>query len=93
MKKYILLSAICISSVFSFSQEIKEFKKENFFYVGPFDLLLNTIQLSYEKKLRNYNTIFFSGGFKLSEKENIKNRIGGTGEIQYRINLLYNKES
>lgn len=94
MKKYILLSLLSyFSFLSSFSQEKQEYKKRNFFYVGPFDLFLNTIQLSYEKKTRNYNTIYLSGGFKLLEKENDRNRIGGNGELQYRINLLYNKEA
>lgn len=68
-------------------------KKDNFFYVAPLDLFLNTIQVGYERKLKNHNTIAFNAGFKLSKKDEIVNRLGGSGEFQYRINLLYNKET
>ncbi len=94
MKNKILL--LLVYSTFSSSilgQDISLKKRDNYFYVGPLDLFLNTIQLGYERKLGNYNTIFFSGGFKLSEKDDMINRIGGNGELQYRINLLYNKET
>jgi hypothetical protein len=33
------------------------------------------------------------GGFKLSKKDAIINKLGGNGEFQYRITLLYNKEA
>lgn len=77
-----------------FSQEKKpEKRKENFFYTAPFDLFFNTLQLCYEKKLKNHNSVALLGGFKLSEKEGTISRIGGNGEIQYRINLFYDKET
>lgn len=95
MKKTLLsLLSTCFILSPSFSQENKEEKrKENFFYVAPFDLFLNTLQLGYEKKLKNHNALFASAGFKLSETQRTINRIGGNGEIQYKINLLYNKEA
>lgn len=77
-----------------FSQEIEKInKKGNFFYIGPIDLFLNTLQLTYERKLKNHNTFSLMGGFKLSKKDETINRLGGNGEFQYRINLLYNKEA
>ncbi|MEI8137728.1 MAG: hypothetical protein WCH21_10430 [Bacteroidota bacterium] len=80
----------------SFAQENaqnNQKKKDNYFYVGPLDLFLNTLQMGYERKLKNHNTIALIGGFKLSKKDEIINRLGGTGEFQYRVNLLYNKEA
>ena len=68
-------------------------KKDDYFYVAPVDLFLNTIQLGYEKRLKNHNTIALFGGFKMSKKDETINRLGGSGELQYRINLLYNKEA
>jgi hypothetical protein len=83
---------IFISS--SFSQERKaENNKKNYFYIAPFDFFFNTLKLGYERKMKNYNSFFLAGGFKLSEKETLINRIGGNVEIQYRINLFYNKET
>ena len=68
-------------------------EKENYFYVGPVDLIFNTLELGYERKLHNNNSFVVLGGFKLSKKDDIINRMGGNGELQYRINLLYNKEA
>lgn len=79
----------------SFSQEGPVdtiIKRHNFFYVAPLDLIFNTIQVGYERRLANHNSIAFNGGFKLSKKDEIVHRLGGNAEIQYRINLLYNKE-
>lgn len=93
-KKSFLLVFILSSLLFSvFAQQTVEINKNrNFFYVGPADLFFNTIQIGYEKQLKNTNSIALLGGFKLSEKDGYKDRIGGNGEIQYRINLLYDKQ-
>lgn len=98
MKKiiYLILFGSLISTGNSFSQEMLHddvVRRDNFFYVAPFDLFLNTIQIGYERKLKNHNTIALNGGFKLSKKDEIVHRLGGNGEFQYRINLLYNKEA
>lgn len=75
-----------------FAQEADNVGNHNFFYVGPADLFFNTLQIGYEKELKNTNSIALFGGFKLSEKNGYRDRIGGNGELQYRINLLYNKQ-
>ena len=81
------IAGIFLSLLPSFAQENKEPKRnENFFCVGPLDLFYNTLQLEYERKLRNHNSFALLGGFKLSKKEGTLNRIGGNGEIQYRVN-------
>lgn len=69
------------------------FNKKNFFYIAPLDLIFNTIQIGYERKLPNHNSIAMYGGFKLSKKDEIVNRLGGNAEFQYRVNLLYDKEA
>lgn len=95
-KKYILLLIVIGFIQNSFSQSLpdgKTIKRNNFFYVSPFDLFLNTIQVGYERKFKNHNTFVLNGGFKLSKKDEIVNRLGGNGEFQYRVNLLYNKEA
>lgn len=68
-------------------------EKKNFFYIAPLDLIFNTIQIGYERKLKNNNSIALNGGFKLSKKNEIIHRLGGNGEFQYRINLRYNKNN
>lgn len=76
-----------------FAQESDEINKnKNFFYVGPADLFFNTLEIGYEKEFKNTNSIAIFGGFKLSEKAGYINKIGGNGELQYRINLLYKKQ-
>jgi len=65
----------------------------NFFYVSPVDLFLNTLELGYERKLANQNSVAMSGGFKLSQKDGYFSRLGGHGEFQYRINLHYKKSN
>jgi len=65
----------------------------NFFYVSPVDLFLNTLELGYERKLANQNSVAILGGFKLSQKDGYFNRLGGHGEFQYRINLHYKKSN
>lgn len=65
----------------------------NYFYFGPVDLLFNTLQVGYERRLGNSNTIAFSGGLELSRVNNYYARMGGNGSFQYRVNLLYNKET
>lgn len=92
-KYFILFTFVFMAYATCFSQETEQIKKENYFYIGPIDLFLNTIQLSYERKLHNHNTFCLMGGFKLSKKDETINRLGGNGEFQYRINLLYNKEA
>ncbi len=90
----LLISLGFVGNVAAQETEIHEPKKrDNYFYVGPFDLFLNTLQLGYERKLKNHNTIAFTGSFRLSKKDEIINRLGGSGEFQYRVNLLYNKEA
>jgi len=87
-------SLIWFSTAFSQTSATEDYKKRNnYFYVGPAELFLNTFQLGYEKKLKCHNSLFLSGGFKLSESDEVINRMGGNAEIQYRINLLYNKEA
>ncbi len=51
------------------------------------------LELGYEKKLNNHNTFVFLGGFTLSKEKDLISDIGASGEIQYRVNLLYNKEA
>lgn len=75
------------------TSQITVISKKNFFYIAPLDLIFNTIQVGYERKLRNHNSIALNGGFKLSKKDEIINRLGGNAEFQYRVNLLYNKEA
>jgi hypothetical protein len=70
-----------------------ELKRNNSFYLGVTDIYFNTIQLGFERKLGNHNTLVFQPGLKLSKKEDYYNRLGVNGEVQYRINLLYNKEA
>jgi hypothetical protein len=94
-KIFLFVTGVLFASS-AFSQVIKEAeenKRCNYFYVGPADLFLNTLQLGYERKLSNHNTVALLGGFKLSKKGELINRLGGNGEFQYRINLLYNKEA
>ncbi|MGZ3862189.1 MAG: hypothetical protein ACXVPN_11745 [Bacteroidia bacterium] len=94
-KQFILTVVLAILSVAVLAQPENATSKthKNFFYVAPADLFLNTLQLGYERKLCNYNTFAVLGGFKLSKKDELINRIGGNGELQYRINLLYDKEA
>lgn len=97
MKNIILVSLLAFGfTMSSFAQENAQHdlkKRDNYFYVGPLDLFFNTLQIGYERKLSNHNTIALIGGFKLSKKAELINRLGGNGEIQYRVNLLYNKEA
>lgn len=67
--------------------------RNNFFYIGPVDLFYSTIQLSYERKLKNHNSFFLSAGYMLSKRQDFIDKTGANGEVQYKINLLYNKES
>lgn len=95
MKTIVLLisGALISLSLFGQRDKVTDYKKRNnYFYFSPGELFFNTFQLGYERKLRDHNTLIFLAGFKLSKKDDIINRIGGNGEIQYRINLLYNKE-
>lgn len=94
MKKIIFALLIISASISNcHAQESLPKKRDNCFYIGPFDLFLNTLQLGYERKLKNHNTIAITGAFKLSKKDEMINRLGGSGEFQYRVNLLYNKEA
>lgn len=101
MKTKTIFSVILFCLLFiqtSFSQQveenqIKDNKKNDFFYFGPLDLFYNTLQLGYEHKIKNHNSIAILGGFKLSRKDEVTDRLGCNGEAQYRINLLYNKEA
>lgn len=88
----VILLLILVGSSFAQQTEAVN-KRDNHFYIGPFDLFFNTLQLGYEHKLNNQNTITLLAGFKLSKRGEEMNRIGGNGEFQYRINLLYNKEA
>lgn len=94
MKKILWVFIIAFLATSSWAQE-KEVNnnKSNYFYVGPVDLVFNTLELGYERSLCNHNSIVIFGGLKLSKKDDLINRFGGNGELQYRINLLYNKES
>lgn len=95
MKKITIIAAVGISSLFtqSFSQTNEVIERQNRFYIAPIDLFFNTIQLGYERQLKNHNSIAAFGGFTLSKENNEVSDIGGTAELQYRINLLYNKEA
>ncbi len=94
MKKAIVICLNLILFLPTFSQEeLPGLRKNNYFYIGPVDLVFNTVELGYERKLKNHNSIVFLGGFKLSKRDNYFNRMGGNGEFQYRINLHYNKET
>lgn len=97
MKKSTLIVIVCLSClVNSYAQDSTldpAVKRNNFFYVAPLDLIVNTIQVGYERKLNNHNTIALNVGFKLSKKDEIVNRLGGNGEFQYRVNLRYNKDA
>lgn len=90
-----LFTVLLIQTVFPQGSEIAKSvdKRDNYFYIGPIDLFFSTLQLGYERRLKNNNTFALLGGFKLSQKNGIVERIGGNGELQYRINLLYNKEA
>ena len=68
-------------------------RKLNRFYIGPADLFFNTLQLGYERNLRNHNSIALSAGFKMYKEDEVFHRIGVNGELQYRVNLDYNRES
>ncbi len=91
MKKA-LLASLCFLSLHALSQEEGKIKeRNNYFYVSPIDAFLNTFELGYERKLPSCNTFFIKGGFKLSKKDNYFDRLGGNGEVQFRVNLNYNK--
>ena len=68
-------------------------KGNNYFYVSPINLFLSTLELGYERKLACHNTFVVLGAVKLSKKDNYFDRTGGSGELQYRVNLHYNKEA
>jgi len=96
MLKRILFSSasiFLISGSLVAQQPVEKINRNNFFYIAPVELFLNTIQLGYEHKLANHNTVALLGGFKLAKKNQMVSRLGGNAEFQYRINLLYNKEA
>lgn len=95
-KKYLFVIISCLvlfASAMAQENKVATQEKENFFYIGPVDLFLNTLQLGYEKRLKNHNTLALLGGFTLSKSHNKVIDVGGTAEMQYRVNLLYNKEA
>ena len=73
--------------------ESKAISGKNYFYFAPADLFFNTLQIGYERKLNNSNTLAFSGGIELYRKNNYYPRLGTNFGFQYRVNLLYNKEN
>ena len=89
----LLLSISILMNSQNESQDSPVKKRNNRFYVAPVELFFNTLQLGYERQLKNHNSIALIGGFKLSKKDERIDRIGGTVEFQYRINLFYNKEA
>lgn len=88
----ILLTFFLAAATAVKAQDVK-LKRNNSFYLGLTDIYFNTIQLGFEHKLANHNTVVFQPGLKLSKKEEYYNRLGVNGELQYRINLLYDKEA
>lgn len=89
-----MMLAASLLSVTSIAQNDETpVRKGNMFYISPFELFLNTLQVGCEKKLKNHNTLALMGGFTLAKKNEVISDIGGSGEIQYRMNLLYNKRS
>lgn len=92
MKKSIvtLFSLFCVT-VSAQDNVIKP--KHNFVYFSPVDLFYNTLELGYERSLKNHDAIAITGGFKLDKTSTAVNRVGGTGEIQYRVNLMYTENA
>lgn len=81
------------AQVFSQESTQPQKKRNSYFCFGPFDLFLNTLQIGYERKLKDHNTVAINGGFRLAKEDEKIHRLGGNGEFQYRVNLLYNKEA
>jgi hypothetical protein len=66
--------------------------RKNYLYAGSFDVFLNTFLAGYERTIKN-NSVAVLAGFKLTQREEINHRIGGNVEVQYRINMMYNRQS
>ena len=92
MKRSILFAILLLVSFSTFAQENAGRPRNNFFCIGPLDLFLSTLQLSYERQL-GANSLALTGGYKLSKKNNEIDRTGGNGELQLRINLLYDRSA
>lgn len=92
-KPIFVLGILCSLHESGTAQVVQEGRQRNsnYFYVSPIDLVLNTFELGYERRLANENTIIFLGGVKLSKKSDYFDRLGGLGEFQYRVNLHYDK--
>jgi hypothetical protein len=91
MKKILLALTLLLACGRLSAQEAAAAVNKNFFSIGPLDLFFNTVQLSYERQLKN-NSIAMMAGFKLTKADEQLQRLGANAEIQYRVSLLYNKQ-
>ncbi|MDP1803313.1 MAG: hypothetical protein Q8L81_18265 [Bacteroidota bacterium] len=69
----------------------KVIKRSNFIYISPIDLFLKTFEIGYERNLKNNHAFAVTGGFKFDKTNETITRLGGTAEVQYKVNLLYSE--
>lgn len=71
------------------SLPISEEKRHNRVYFNMFDLVYSTFGVAYERDIKRNSLLISAGGILM--KNNSRSRTGGSGEVQYRINLIDEK--